>query len=264
MNATKQIIFSFICLIIYTNSIFANYNNTIIDRVIVSSNENLTYLEFWPLVAQAWKKMGIKPTLALIADKNLTIDETLGDVIRLEPIPGIPTSFYAQVIRLLLPLYFEDEFCLISDIDMIPLNAAYFNDAVREIDPTHFVVFRNKGYFENKFPMCYNAALGKTFKEIFGIAKEQIPQLVRQWYHEGFGWDTDEIMLYRSVTTWPHFNDRCTLLNHEVRKRIDRSFWKYNEKLLADHWYIDAHCLRPYSKHKKEIDRLLKIARIVE
>lgn len=267
MNIKHYALIFFLCLTIYTNSILANYNKTISfipTRAIVSSNENQLYLEFWPVVAKAWKKIGIRPTLALVADKQIPVDETIGHVIRFEPLPGVPTSFYAQVIRLLLPLYFEDDICLISDIDMIPLSASYFLDSAPTVHPDNFVVYRNKGYFENKFPMCYNAARGKTFKEIFGITKEQIPNLVAQWYQLGFGWDTDEIMLYRYITTWPDFNERCTLLDHTTSKRIDRSAWRYDEKLVANNWYIDAHCLRPYSKYKREIDRLLKMSKIID
>ena len=80
-----------------------------IDRVIIASDANQTYLDFWPFVAKAWKKMGIKPTLALIANKNIVVDETLGDVIRFEPIEGVSTALFAQTVRLLVPAFFEND-----------------------------------------------------------------------------------------------------------------------------------------------------------
>ena len=80
----------------------------IIDRAIVSSDSNPDYLDFWPIVAKAWNKLGIRPTLALIADKSVQVDESLGDVIRFEPIKGVSNALYAQTIRLLLPILFED------------------------------------------------------------------------------------------------------------------------------------------------------------
>ena len=34
-----------------------------IDRVILASNENKNYLDFWPIVSEAWKKLDVKPVL---------------------------------------------------------------------------------------------------------------------------------------------------------------------------------------------------------
>src|ERR1700737_349362 len=98
----------FLCFLFSCSSLIAAR----IDRVILGCDANPMYIEFWPMVARTWKEIvGVKPTLALIAPSSMVIDESLGDVIRFEPIPGIPTSFQAQVIRLLLPAYFEDEVC---------------------------------------------------------------------------------------------------------------------------------------------------------
>ena len=76
-------------------------------RALVASDTNPMYIDFWPLVAKAWKKLGLQPTLALIAPPDFNVDTTCGDVIRFDPIPGIPTSFQAQVIRLLAPRIFR-------------------------------------------------------------------------------------------------------------------------------------------------------------
>jgi len=240
-----------------------------IDRVILSTDNNPMYIQFWPIVAKAWKEIvGIKPTLALIADESVMVDESLGDVIRFKPIEGVPTSLHAQVVRLLLPIYFEDEACLISDIDMIPLQKEYFIDSVAHIPEDHFVVYRNDWYGDNvkQFPMCYNLALGKTFKEVLGIESvSDIPGIIKKWHDLCFGWSTDEMMLYQYLTNWSHFNDRCTRLCHgaikDIRnngKRIDRADWLYDEVLLKNGYYIDAHCLRPYETYKEEIDKVLQ------
>ena len=88
------------------NIFFKNIKAFKINRVILATDANPDYIQFWPIVAKSWKEIvEVKPTLALIANKETKIDESLGDVIRFEPIDGIPTSFQAQVIRLLLPAY---------------------------------------------------------------------------------------------------------------------------------------------------------------
>ena len=232
-----------------------------IDRVILATNTNKTYIDFWPLVAQAWKEIvGVTPTLALIAPADTIIDETCGDVLRFEPIPGIPTSLHAQVIRLLLPTYFDDDVCIISDIDMLPLNKNYFVDSIAHVPDNHFIVYRNKAYAPalQRYPMCYNAAKGSTFKEIFHITNPDIdiPIIIKNWHRLNLGWNTDEIMLTQSLAQWNGYPTRCTKLDHKVERRVDRSNWRYNPALVKAGFYIDAHCLRPYEKYKKEINVL--------
>lgn len=230
-------------------------------RVIVASDANSTYIEFWPIVASVWQKVtGLKPTLAFIGDESFPLSVKEGDVIRFTPIKGIPTSTQAQCIRLLLPALFPDDFCLISDIDMIPLQKKYFIDSVNSLPEDCFAVYRNKAYGNNypQYPMCYLAAQGKTFAEIFNVhSKKDIQKVIKEWHAAGYGYTTDERMLYHKLHAWAYFNSRCILLNHEVGPRIDRVDWRYDKEKLHNGHYIDSHMLRPYSKYKKEIDQLI-------
>jgi hypothetical protein len=228
-------------------------------RVILATDANPTYIEFWPVVAQAWTNLtGLRPTLALIADSSIEVDESLGDVIRFDPIPGIPTALQAQTIRLLLPALFPNEGCIMSDIDMIPLTKEYFINSVACIPDDCFVVYRDGAYGGARFPMCYNAALGKTYAEIFDIRTiDDIRLRIKQWHALGLGWDTDELVLFSTLTKWKYYKKRCIKLGHCVMGRIDRLDWTYNPELVQQGSYIDAHCLRPYSHYKKEIDAVV-------
>lgn len=233
-----------------------------IDRVILASDTNPLYLPFWPLVARAWKeRIGIQPTLALIAEDDIAIDTSIGDVIRFKPIPGIKTSMQAQVMRLLLPIYFPDQVCIISDIDMLPISKEYFINSVADIPDDKFVVYRDHGYGTNslRFPMCYNAGKGYLFQSIFKInTVEDIPQKIKEWAALNCGWETDEVMLYKHVRGWEHFNDKCVLLHHTsmVPQRIDRADWKYSKNKLKEGYYVDSHMVRPLDKFYKEIKEL--------
>lgn len=233
-------------------------------RAIIATDAHPNYIEFWPLVAQAWQEIvGIRPTLALIADKSVIIDETLGDVIRFEPIEGVPTSLYAQAIRLLLPALFEDEGCIISDIDMIPLSRDYFIDSVSNVPEDTFVVYRNKAYHPNtkQYPMCYCAAYGKVWKEIFNVNNiKDVPRIIKKWHELNLGWSTDELLLYHYLNAWNKFSTNCIKLDHSVSKRIDRAHWGYSSEKIKTGYYIDAHCLRPYKRHKKTIDTIMENA----
>jgi hypothetical protein len=232
-----------------------------LDRAIIATDANPMYLEFWPIVAKAWKEIvGIKPTLVFVAPLEIPIDETLGDVIRFEPIPDIPTAFQAQVIRLLIPILFEDEVCILSDMDMIPLQRDYFVKFVANIPADSFVIYKDGAFpadVYTQYPMCYNAALGSTFKEIFKInGADEIRQRIQAWYNLGLGWTSDQQILYYAIRFWCNKETRCVMLHHDVIGRVDRACWNYNKFLLKNNGYVDAHMLRPYSKFKQEIDAL--------
>lgn len=184
----------------------------------------------------------------------------LGDVIRFEPIEGIPTSLQAQVIRLLLPAYFENDVCILSDIDMIPLSKSYFVDSIASAPEDSFVIYRDAAYGKNdyRYPMCYMAGKGKTYKEIFKIDNvSDIPNIIVNWHALNLGWDTDERLLYTYLKDWESDKNKCICLGHGVSKRIDRSSWKHDAKLLVSGHYIDAHCPRPYSKYKTDIEDIV-------
>lgn len=228
-----------------------------INRVILATDAHENYIQFWPIVAKIWKELiGVQPTLALIADESVTVDASLGDVIRFEPIPGVSNALYAQAIRLLLPIMFPNDGCILADIDMIPLSKTYFIDSVAHIPEDQFIVY--KRLTEQTYPMCYNAAKGSTFAELFSISNpEDIPGKIKEWAALNLGWSTDEKILRQCLEIWDQLKSRCTFLNHPVEKRIDRSEWQYDKNLLLAGFYIDAHCLRPYKKYKAFIDQLI-------
>ena len=256
-----------LCLLLSGQSLYSFK----IDRVILSTDNKAAYIQFWPLVAKAWTEIvGIKPTLALIADDSVKIDESLGDVIRFKPIEGVTTELYAKTVRLMLPALFEDEGCIFSDIDMLPLSKDYFLDSVEGIPDDKFVVYRDgvraTGYQGTRYLMCYNAARGKTFKDLFGLDNvlEEIPQRIKELNKLGHGGDTDELVLYEALKTWDEFDTRCVFLGHDVTRRISARKWNYDPKLVKAGHYIDSHMPRPYSRNKKKIDQLARLLGLVK
>lgn len=249
-------------ILLFLNLIFLSLNGLELKRVILSTNSNQTYLEFWPIVAPIWKSMGLRPTLALIADEKCHVDTSIGDVIRFTPLKDVPESLQAQVIRLLLPILFPEEGCLIADIDMIPISKSYFHQGCFQCAEDAFIVYRNMapGY-ENggRFPMCYLAAKGKIFSEVFNItSREEIPNLIRSWAKKGYSWSTDEIMVYAYAKEWEKNGGNLICLNHGIGPRLDRICWNIDFKLLDISKYIDCHCPRPYSTYKSSIDQVVQ------
>jgi hypothetical protein len=77
----------------------------------------------------------------------------------------------------------------------------------------------------------------------------------------GFGWDTDELYFVKMVNLYEN-QSIITKLNRgweygRAKKRIDRVYWTYDENELKTQNYVDSHSLRPYSKYKNEIDKLI-------
>lgn len=174
------------------------------------------------------------------------------------PIPGVPTWLHAQVIRLLGGAYFEGDICIISDIDMVPLSKAYFLESSREVPEDHFIVYRD-GHDPQRFPMCYNAARGSVYKEMFSIRSiAEIPQKILEWAQRGLGWNTDELILTEYVKAWYAANGRVAFLGHQVTRRIDRltwlvqGYWGYEAHQLRAGIYIDAHLLRSFTTYQRE------------
>ncbi|NGX52905.1 MAG: hypothetical protein KR126chlam5_01211 [Candidatus Anoxychlamydiales bacterium] len=253
-------------ILLFLNLIFFSLYGLELERVILSTTNNPSYIEFWPIVAPIWESIGLRPTLALIADEKCPIDTSIGDVIRFAPLEGVPESLQAQVIRLLLPILFPDDGCLIADIDMIPISQSYFHEGSAPCSEDAFIVYRNMapGYEKGgRFPMCYIAAKGKIFSDIFGInSYEEIPKLIRSLAQKGYGWSTDEITIYTYAKKWEKNGGDLICLNHRIGPRLDRIRWNIDFNNLDISKYIDCHCPRPYSTHRNLIDKVIQAIRM--
>ena len=60
-----------------------------IDKVILASNENKDYLEFWPLVSEAWERIGVEPVLIYTGNDEINLN---GHIINFH-IKGIDKAF---------------------------------------------------------------------------------------------------------------------------------------------------------------------------
>jgi len=150
-----------------------------LDRVILSCDSNDEFCDYFHLVSIAWKKIiEVQPTLFYIGEnKHPKIKDFSGEVIQFTPIKGIPTPYQAQCIRLLAPCLFE-ETSIISDMDILPLSYDYFQGHIKQYSKDNFIIYRpfdkipegrDQNYHNEQIPICYNAAHGKVWKEIFKI-----------------------------------------------------------------------------------------------
>lgn len=230
-----------------------------INYAIMGSNYNPDYLDFWPLVSEVWKKrFNIIPILGLIGNNTETREDKNGIIMEFPLINGYDDATLSQLIRLFLPKFLTGNI-IISDIDMFPISRKYFIDDFCKYNDDEFIVLSShhpQTIKVNQYPMCYVAGNDKNFKKIFNLDYDwetfinKIP--LNNWY-------TDQIFLYEKIKS----ESEIKILYPEreggfVSNRIDRTSWKYNIELIDKDFYIDCHSLRPYSKHKFEIDKLIK------
>jgi hypothetical protein len=193
------------------------------------------------------------------------VDESLGDVIRFKPIEGLSTVFQAQIIRLLLPVLFPDEVCIVSDIDQVPCNKKYFCDSIAHYDNDKFIVYRevHSRQVTNEIPMCYVAAKGSVFGEVFGVKTMQdIRNKIEEWGRTElpkYNWSTDQRLLYDYVTQWQYYQSRVIRFGHDwIMGRLHSFDWPAGRTRLKKGGYIDISTPKPYSKNKAMIDDMLR------
>jgi hypothetical protein len=237
-----------------------------IDYVIVSSNNNPYYLDFWPIVSKVWKKkFNITPVLGLIGDENSDFEESeYGLVKKFKSVEGIDTGLQSQIVRLFLPKDLNG-YCLISDIDIIPLSVKYFEECASHLTDTNIVVYSSdhpECLKNNEYPMCYVSSHSESFKNILQLDTNW-DSFVNLMKHRNQGWATDQKYLFEKVNQFKEKTNDVVLLNRGwsgiADKRIDRASWSYDSIKVSEGYYIDSHSLRPYPQYSEEINKLVNL-----
>jgi hypothetical protein len=257
----------------------------IIDTCVVSSTNDPYYLDFFPVVHHCWKKIGIRCLLALILRDD-------------EPLPAFPSTLIddiipiriqtkkkntvhvlsSQIVRLFVPATLKTQNAvIISDIDLVPMNADYFHQNVKNIPNDTFVSFRDILLSDLQLPMCFNAATPSTWATLTGVSTMEdldfmldniAENVVFDGIPGGLGWYTDQQLLYTLAVKFRRNGFPLKILNDADTgfNRLDRADFN---KILAslDNYhnhaskglYTDFHMPRPYSAYKQAIDRLVDL-----
>jgi len=228
-----------------------------IDQVILPSTPNPFYLDFWPIVANAWRDLiGIEPILIYVADDGATVSEEHGEVIRLPNVPGVPEYLQGVWSRYWIAQRWPDRVSIISDIDILPLSKRYFVDKLASI-PDATYVHLDPGTDPKRIPACYHIAKGYNYREILGLDEKFATSLNRIIDY----WKTR--CPVKPITWWVSTEkfaaERIKLCNHyepimRTEGRIRRADWTYDIASLGE--YADAHLLRPYSRYHVETNQL--------
>jgi hypothetical protein len=252
-----------------------------LERVLLASDLNPDYLDFWPSTRRAWREIaGLEPMLVLVAAHD-RVPAALHDdpaVTVFEPVEGIHTAFQAQCIRLLYPALVETTAAvMIADIDLYPLRRSYFFDPIRHLDERFFVVYRDERLDRGEIDIMFNAALPSTWGEVFGVAtladvRAELARWADGLEYDGRrgwpGWYTDQRMLYARLMEWPQRDERLWVMDDQYCRyaRLNRD--KLANEAGLERWridgmrrlaYSDFNCFVPYSEHRAINDRVLEL-----
>jgi len=229
-----------------------------IDFVVISSDDNPLYKDFYSIVAKQWYKLGYKTYYVNITNENSFIENEYGIVHKIKSLESVSTGFQSQVVRLFVSNLVNDKNLLMSDIDMLPINKDYFENIAEELQPDKIILYSGQPYGDVPYyPMCYVLGNSNLLKHKLGIENmsfDEYCSFLCQFY--GIKWNTDEHFMYDKLNKYSE--NLIIKRNRNFKNRIDRGSWFYDSKKLEKNYYIDSHLLRPYSEYQSQINKLLK------
>lgn len=177
-------------------------------RTVVSAvNLNPRYTQFVGQFIKAWKTLfpEFQVVIVLVAQEIPADLEQYKEYLHLFPAPeGVSDVMVSQCIRLLWPRFIDSEDAvLITDIDMFPMNRAYYTKPIADFAPDTIVTYRTDGVFVRGNPreiyMCYVCASPRTWRGLFG--NEPHEDIIRRW-SENSHWGTDQGELTKAFSNW--------------------------------------------------------------
>lgn len=231
-------------------------------KIITATNDDKKYLQFAKLVPAAWKKL-IPEADVVVGHVSWEVDGELdipgATVENFTPDREIPTCNLAKVSRLILASTMKDEVCLLTDMDMAPLNPEPFRSIMSAQHNGSITCYGGDAYEqEGRFPICYLIGKGETFRKLINPKNLSHYQLLTSWKVNRLD-DKDNIAklpfsdesLVRALIKENDISVNIInrgWVNNIARGRMDRTKWAYLGKDS-----IDAHLPKPYERFRKMI-----------
>ena len=253
-------------------------------RVIISSDTNPKFIEFWPLVADAWRKLfNVEVWLALVtpplSEASRPAFDAHGHVVCLWPVEGIPVSNQAKLARYFVAGSWGDaSVCMTNDIDLLPLQREYTQELLRQRPAEHLLTIGSELYTgaeAGKFTAGYLTAESRVWQNLINPSGLNWDGFVRQFvgmkvidhkedvlravHHEDPDTFSDESLLRALLRL------RKVAVCHRPRgyapyttRALCRSDWQFDPIKLKDGTYVEAHLPRPLHEHRERIQPLIE------
>lgn len=243
------------------------------DRVIVAADDS-HFLEFWPLVAKAWKKFfNVRVTLAFVADdtsRHKVNDLSKhGEVAVIQPNLYAPVANQAKLARFHLAANkYSDEIVMIEDIDTLPLQRKYFEEVTAKRPPNKLLMVGHEVYLQpalaGKCPVSTMTAERSTFAKLLNPDGLDFRNWIGSFkrmrkydrHEDPFG-KADEFSdesLLRAV-----LNNKDANIHKERRQIdpkvdwIDRSKWRMDQGKLLSGGYVCVNLKRPLERNHPDV-----------
>jgi len=227
-----------------------------LSSVLLACNDNTDFLDYWPLVKEAWLKIANLPC------SMIYVGQTLPEALQSDPsvkffkaIEGWSTATQAKCIRLLYPALLQDEdLVLISDMNIMPLQKEFYKEGFNKFNKNCFVIFKGLDEQERTIPTCYYAATPSIWGTVFGVKKEEdIRTRLQEWRKKNKGkWlEQEQLDLFTIISLW----------KKDIPESVNITQWaKPMQRLFAtepikDINYIDFR-MPSYKEASKEIQKI--------
>lgn len=256
-----------------------------IDRVILSSNNNPLYYQFWnPLSKIYAENFGIKPTLIWFGSVNelneLSISKEFGDIVIVKAVDKYPLPFQTTWGAFYHTSLFPNDVCLTMGIDQVPLSGMFLKDMIADIGESDYVMEIADAYLPEHWtingsssPSAYHIAKGFIFNKVYGFEstfEKEIEKVCNSgmkavWEDTQLMWGLDEtyssqkLRQYRdcggSIVSMSNFN---LLKRTRIECERDKEP-QFDEQNLKIGLYSEAHLCRPLENHKNYITKMFNL-----
>lgn len=252
-----------------------------IDYIIYSVDDNPLYAGFWKFISK-WTKerMGVTPVLFHITDEDSDFyEDDYGLVKKFKSLSSFTTSLQCRMVRMWGTRFFQNDFCMMGDIDMMMVDKSYFNLNLHEYPEDSLVIYTSDAYDKNRpecineyaqdrYPICYNLAKGSVFEKILNTERDFEDYLHEASSH-GFLTDHIDELYYGKRVNLNAFNPEINIV---YLKRGYKSFFvcpnrferpvylsELQQQQIKNKEIIDIHLARPYEQYETQIEIIKEI-----
>ena len=239
-------------------------------KIILSTNDSETYLQFCPLVAGAWEKFvpNAEVVILCIGAEVANRLEGIGHrLVKYDRHPGMPSGHQAKLSRMLYASTLGDEFSMLADVDMLPLSGEFFKylQIRKEGHILNLGVDAYEDWTTHRYPMYYNIGTGNTWKQILNPRGMDTAALLDSWQGPKIDGKDDPFIapfsdesLLRALMIKAKFKNvfgiRRGWSGGIASFRLDRACWPSGA--IPPGKFIDAHLPRPLAAYTQDLETL--------